>query len=111
MKQKIIFDGAYFAKAGMQQAEDHANAVEPSWTEQAYKFLEFHCKTNSQFMAEDVRAAADGVVPKAPTPRAWGGIFARAAKAGLIKRLGYKNVKNIKAHNTPATLWGSSLII
>jgi len=111
MKQKKLFDGDYFAQVGMDQAEDHANEVEPNWSQQAYDFLLKYCKTNSQFMAEDVREAADGIVPKAPTSRAWGGIFRKAAFNGLIHRLGYQKVKNIKAHSTPATFWGSSLCV
>ena len=56
-------------------------------------------------MVEDVREASKGVVPVTPSTRAWGGVVVRASKAGVIKRKGFKNVKNAKAHCTPATLW------
>ena len=56
-------------------------------------------------MTEDVRLASEKEIPMPPSNRAWGGIVVRASKAGLISRVGFSNVKNAKAHKTPATVW------
>ena len=56
-------------------------------------------------MTEDIRLASEKKVPIPPSNRAWGGVVVRASKAGLITRAGFSNVKNAKAHSTPATVW------
>lgn len=98
--------GKQLADAGMQQAVDHAEAVHESWADKAYAFIEKYVGyTREPFMAEDVRMASLQVVPEPPSKRAWGLIIQRAAKAKLIRKLGYKAVTNPRAHGTPATLW------
>lgn len=76
-----------------------------NWSELAYKFLVLYTKSNKEFMAEQVRRASIGIVPLPPSNRAWGAIFVQASKSKIIKRIGYKEVTNPKAHRTPATLW------
>jgi len=56
-------------------------------------------------MTEDVRISSEGIIEIPPSNRAWGGVIVRAVKSGLIKRIGFQNVNNPKAHKTPATLW------
>jgi len=91
---------------GIQQAVDHADAVYPSWSEKAYKFLtDFIDKNACSFMAEDVRMESAAVIPEPPSKRAWGAIILRAAKSGLIRKVGYQKVTNAKAHATPASVW------
>ena len=104
-EQLSIFDGRDLRDASIRIAEDHANEVKPRWSDTAYEFLLSYIKTKDQFMAEDVRKASYGIVPTPPSNRAWGAIFVRATKSGLIRRIGFKNVKNPLAHCTPATLW------
>jgi hypothetical protein len=91
--------------AGIAQAEESANQKTENWTQLAYSFLLEFMRSNDEFMAEDVRLASEGKVEPPPSNRAWGGIFVRAVKEGLIRRKGFRNVKNAKAHCTPATLW------
>lgn len=92
---------------GMEKAVDHADDVEPGWSSRAYKFLlKFLQNHNGNFMGEEVRSYAalmDFELP--PSNRAWGSVIAKAAKEGLIERVGYQQVRNVKAHRTPATLW------
>ena len=90
---------------GIQQALTHANESSERWSEIAYDFLKRYMLDNPVFMAENVREAATGIVPEPPSKRAWGGVLVRAAKEGLIIRMGFRNVKNARAHCTPATLW------
>jgi hypothetical protein len=90
---------------GIEQALTHANETTERWSEIAFDFLKRYMLDNPVFMAENVREAATGIVPEPPSKRAWGGILVRAAKEGLISRMGFRNVKNARAHCTPATLW------
>lgn len=109
-KQLDIFEGMLLRDEGIQQAIDHADQVDEKWSETAYRFLlSFISTTTTEFMVEDIRIAAEkSGVPIPPSDRAWGGIIVRAAKAGLIRRVGYRAVANPKAHCTPATLWTRS---
>lgn len=91
----------------MQRAEDHANKVHPDWSAKAYDFLLGYAEINSEFMAEDVRLAGQGLVPEPPSKRAWGSVIRRAAVNGIIRRLGFRSVKNAKAHSAPCGVWKS----
>ena len=90
---------------GISHAIGHAEFKTPGWNEQAYLFLVGYIKTVNEFMAEDLRKASDGIVNTPPNLRAWGGVIVRAAKEKLIKRTGFRNVTNAKAHSTPASVW------
>lgn len=103
--QPDLFSGEHLRDLGINQAMDSSNQKEEKWTDKAFEFLRSYIESNSEFMAEDVRNASKGTINEPPSSRAWGGILVRAVKAGLIKRKGFKNVKNEKAHCTPATLW------
>lgn len=93
-------------EVGISQAVDSAERIHPGWCDQAFQYLKaFILDSTAPFMAEDVREAAEGAVPSPPSLRAWGAVMIRAAKEGLIKRAGHQNVRNERAHKTPATLW------
>jgi hypothetical protein len=97
--------GSILMRLGIKKAVDHANVEVKGWSDHAYNFLLTYSKTHKEFMVEDVREASKGIVPVPPSGRAWGGVVVRASKAGVIRRKGFQNVKNAKAHCTPATLW------
>lgn len=90
---------------GIAKALHSAERECPNWTENAYSFLLNYIKSNKEFMAEDVREASKGIVSDPPSQRAWGGVFVRAVKSGLITRKGFRNTRNAKAHCTPASVW------
>lgn len=93
---------------GMYRAETKACKENPGWSEKAYEFLKGYAEINPVFMAEDIRYASQGLPEvRSQNQRSWGAIFARAAKNGIIYRDGYEQVKNVKAHATPATRWKS----
>jgi hypothetical protein len=97
--------GAILMKLGIRKAVEHANVEVKGWSDQAYNYLIDYATKHKQFMVEDVREASKDVIPVPPSTRAWGGVVVRASKAGVIRRKGFQNVKNAKAHCTPATLW------
>ena len=102
---RIPDDGEIARDKGIQQSIDSANLAVKNWSDIAYGFLLGYANSHKTFMIEDIRAASTGVVPVPPSNRAWGGVAVRAAKNGVIRRRGFQNVKNVKAHKTPATLW------
>ena len=104
--QLNLFTGQQLRDKGISQAVDNADNNSENWSGKAYQFLLSYIKQNREFMAEDVRLASVGIVDAPPSSRAWGGIIVRAVKAGLIQRVGFRNVSNAKAHCTPASLWG-----
>lgn len=93
---------------GMKKAIDHADEVHPSWSERAYELLKaFILVQKEKFLAEDFRMAiiSAGLIEEPPHNRAFGGLFMRACKAGLIERVEYAPVKNWKAHRAMASVW------
>ncbi len=104
-EQLNSLEGNRLRDLGIKQSFENAENNNEFWGECAYSFLLQYAKTNNTFMAEDVRVASKGVVPEPPSKRAWGAVFVRARKNNLIKSNGFSNVKNPKAHRTPATLW------
>lgn len=106
--QTTIDFGRVNRDSGMKRAEDHANLVHDSWTEKALRYLKWYINAGDlkkNFLTEDVRESSGTLVPEPPSLRAWGSVMMKAAKAGLIKKVGYAQVKNPKANRTPATLW------
>lgn len=97
--------GAELRDKGISNAIGHAEFKSPGWNEQAYQFLIKYIKTVDEFMTEDLREAAKGSVEEPPSLRAWGGVIVRAVKEKLITRKEFRNVKNAKAHSTPASVW------
>ena len=93
--------------AGILEAVEHADAVTPRWSERAFDALvDFLRAPRAGFMAEDVRAYAENRgLPVPPDPRAWGGVFQPAARAGLIQKAGYDTSRNAHAHLRPTQVW------
>ena len=101
----MINNGSQLRDKGIKKAVDNANDTHEKWSDKAYKFLVDYIKSHQEFMTEDLRLDSEKEIPKPPSNRAWGGIILRAVRAGLIHRVGFSNVKNVKAHRTPATVW------
>lgn len=93
--------------AGMLASVNHADRVERSWSTNAYALLKEYCKTHPTFMGEDVRhwAHGDRMLPTPPDSRAWGSLFNRAAREGIIVRVGYAPQRDPKAHRAPKSVW------
>lgn len=100
-----LFSAEQLRDAGIKAAEDNANRQYPEWSEKAFNFLVSFSSRVKTFMIEDVREASKGFVPEPPNNRVWGGITVRAKKEGIIKRIGYGQVKNANAHMANAAVW------
>lgn len=109
-QSEFNFTGQQLRDAGMQMAVDHADAVNEGWSIKAYNLFVAWIKNKGrgrQFKTEDFRVylKLGELLPNPPSERAYGSIALKAAKAGLIKKVGYATVVNPKAHGTPCTLW------
>ena len=74
---------------GIRRAVEHADSVEPSWSDRAGAMLLQYAASREAWMAEDLRewAHARGL-PSPPDGRAWGVVVRRAAAAGHIVKVG-----------------------
>lgn len=103
--EQDLFTGEYLRDQGMSRAVEHADRVIESWSDKAYKYTVGYIQSHDKFMVEDIRQASRGVISEPPSIRAWGSIIVRAAKKGLVKRIGFQSVKNAKAHCANAAVW------
>lgn len=100
---------------GMSRSTAHANADHKAWAERAYAFLVRYCSRAAEFAGFEVIAAAyaSGDVPRLQgkdaadrsPDKAWGSIFVRAGKNGLIRRIGY--AAHPTRHHSPTPKWRS----
>ena len=107
--QTNLFTGQELRDKGIKKAVDHAGV---KWADEAYEFLlhkilymKLLPEYGRTFMVEDVRRAAIDVINDPPSNRAWGGVIRRAANAGLIEKVGIRQVTNPKAHCANANVW------
>lgn len=98
------------AKDGMARAVKSADEKHMGWSSQAHSLLVLFLKGKRgtfRFQSDDVMAFAHSQgLPVLPDSRAWGAIFAAAARQGLIVKHGYSAIKRPSAHHRPATVWG-----
>ncbi|NDB65562.1 MAG: hypothetical protein EB168_07840 [Euryarchaeota archaeon] len=96
--------GAALRDAGMQAAASNAEANSSGWQERAIQCVRDF--PQDEFLTEDVRQwAHNNGLEEPPHARAWGAVMANARRLGIIYSVGYRKVRNPKAHRTPATLW------
>lgn len=93
---------------GMNRAVDNANVTTPKWSDLVYDaFHEYvrSLKKYTKFQTEDFREWLGDRIAEPPSKRAFGAITMRAARAGIIKHVGYAHVKNPKAHRANSAVW------
>lgn len=107
IQTSLNLTGTALRDQGIARAEDHAERESPGWSDRALGMLrQYAAEIGGRFQAEDVRAFAKARgLEDAPSARAWGGVIVRARRMGVIKFVGYENVKNKLAHATPAAVW------
>lgn len=107
----IDFEAARAARdSGIQRAADHADSDTPGWGEVALSFLERYARENEQFISEECTQVADRLGYGSPTDsRAWGAVFLKASRKGLIERIGYGVSK--RRHLSPTPLWRSRICV
>lgn len=78
-----------------------------AWQDAAMDFLRCFIQANSRsFFIEEIRDLAEAEGLEAPPDRrAWGAVAVRAARAGLIRRIGYGPQASRNAHMAPKSIW------
>ncbi len=94
---------------GIQRAIDHANAVEPTWGEVAYRHLTqlvMDKPSGATLTSEAIRefARQQGLC-NPPDGRAWGAVLLRSARAGVLKKVGWTISEDPTTHCSPVALW------
>lgn len=104
-----LFDAAQRRDEAIQKVVDHADALDPHWSERAYASLMLYCFQNKDpFITEEVREWAEnmGLVHPPHDGRAWGHVMKRAAKNELIKKIGYGLAKS--SNLSPKIQWAAA---
>lgn len=86
LQQTIDFTAARKARdEGMARAQAHAEADMPGWSEAAYGFLRAYARIHEHFISEDVSGSSKARgFPQPSTDRAWGPVYRRAVREGVI---------------------------
>ncbi len=102
----LDFTPAQVIEQALQRGVDHANSIDPVWSEAAFRLLLQYLKENPTFMCEQFRSfALKQNFASPPDPRTWGAIIRRAAKENYITKLGNRPTKNKEAHYAIAGVW------
>ena len=94
------------ADLGMARALTATMAADPEWADRAFAHLEQYAREHEAFISEDVSdASRDAGMPQPRTDRAWGAIYRRAAKAGVIVQDG--SGRSRRRHGSICPRWRS----
>ena len=110
MKQLDLFTAIQNRDKGMRQAINHAGST---WKENAMRYVDEFTKSpglyGKRFMMEEVASwAYSQGLQKPPHERSWGAVAVEAIKKGFIKRVGYGQVSNVRAHRANASIYVKS---
>lgn len=92
---------------GMERAADHAERDLPGWGERAYYYLRLYVASHTEpFVAPELRAWAHRQgLEQPPSAYAWGSVFHRARRAGLISPEGYRQYGDDTMHTQSVRVW------
>jgi hypothetical protein len=96
----------------MRRAKEHADRVEPNWSDCAMGWVRIYALAKEEFICEDVRRYAEGRgLPLPPDGRAWGSVMMKASRAGLIQATDrIRNATDPKVHMNPSRIWRSKAL-
>ncbi len=90
--------------SGMQRAQEHAEDVAPGWADRAFAALCAYAKLAGRFTSYEFRMTAYSQgLDAPPTDKAFGPVFLRAVKAGVIQKTGY--AQHPERHASPTPVW------
>lgn len=101
-----LFEAAAARDLGMLRASLNAENKHLGWNERAYAFLEMYARMHKDFISEDVSdASKEASFPQPPTDRAWGSVYRKAIRDGLIIQIG--SGRSRRRHASICPRWGS----
>ena len=100
-----IADAELRRDIGIEHAAAGANMAVEGWTDKAYQLLQDFLRVQQgvPFLAEFFVGWAKSRIEAPHDPRAWGKPVQRAARAGLIERVGYAKANS--SNRSPKALW------
>jgi hypothetical protein len=93
--------------SGIQRALDFQEREQPQWGDVALRYLSLYARDHATFVAEDVTLAAEVWGLRTISLRAWGSVFVRAVKYGLIVQDGYG--RSARRHASICVRWRSRI--
>lgn len=96
---------------GIKQAVDHAEEETPGWSDRAYGMIEDYLTRGDvahgrAFTAEDIRDHARILgLPTPPHLRSWGSVMRRAARDGIIRKVGIVESRAAHCHCSHVGAW------
>lgn len=96
------------AEAGIAAALEHTERDALGWSDLALAFLHRHARRHFRFTSEQVADAGRewGLIEPA-SPKAWGAVYQRAQRLGIISKVGYGVA--YRRHLSPCPLWQSNV--
>lgn len=93
----------------MARALENAERAAPRWADEAYSFLISFARRRRTFISEQVSAASkvEGMRQPVNGDRAWGQVYRKAAKAGIIVQDGYG--RSARRHESICLRWTSRI--
>jgi hypothetical protein len=74
--------------AGMSRATEAQKRKSANWIESAYQAIKYVAITQETVHVDDVAKVIDGWLPEPDHPNAWGSVWRKAMRQGLIARTG-----------------------
>lgn len=99
-------NGRDLGHAGALRAAKHADWVEASWQAKAHGLLMRFLGGSGSFQCQHViNYAKHHDFPAPPDDRAWGMVMLRAARQGIIYKVGYEPSISLRQHGRPCAVW------
>lgn len=94
------------AEQGIRQSADHADSVDPGWGESCYQAPCDYLRETREFNSHEFRQFLGSIGFPVEVPKALGAVLLRAARAGLIRKIGYD--PHPERHSSPTPRWARS---
>ena len=89
---------------GIRQSADHAEAEAPGFGEAALTALRHYAGMAGEFNAYEFRTYLKSIGLSCDVPKALGAVLLKAARQGLIRKVGYD--AHPERHASPTVRWG-----
>lgn len=93
---------------GIKRAIDNADRHCADWSDRAFSLVQPYLmrKAGEKITGEEVRQYVERMgLPNPPDKRSWGAIMLRAAKKGLLQKVGWTTASDPKVRCNPISLW------
>lgn len=105
--QEVIEAGDREGEARKAEGQEQVAEHNEAWMDYVTSAIACFAKSGIEFTSEDVRTYCGtwAAFSSPKHPNAWGAAFSRAAKQGLIERVGYQKNRLASAHSRIVSTW------